>query len=77
MRELLTGYGKIDYLWFDGCIPDNLDGEATIPMLRQWQPGMLVNNRLAKPFDVQVCEQAVKPAAPGQAWEACMPLNAN
>lgn len=77
LRELLQGYGKIDYLWFDGCIPDNLDGEATIPMLRQWQPEMLINNRLAAPFDVKVCEQTVNPAAPGQAWEACMTLNAN
>lgn len=35
LKELMTGYGKIDYLWFDGCIPENIDGGETIAMLRE------------------------------------------
>ena len=77
LKELLTGYGKIDYLWFDGGVPRNLDGEKTLAMVREWQPGILVNDRLGKPFDVQTCEQGIHPAQPGQAWEACMTLNDN
>ena len=73
----MTGYGKIDYLWFDGCIPENIDGGETIAMLRELQPEMLINNRLGSPFDIKVCEQTINPAAPGQAWEACMTLNDN
>jgi alpha-L-fucosidase len=77
VRELMTGYGKIDMLWFDGCIPENLDGEETHRMVRQLQPDIVVNNRLGPPYDFHCCEQAIKPAAPGQPWEACMTLNAN
>ena len=77
LEELLTGYGRIDYLWFDGCIPRDLDGDETIAMIREWQPEMLINNRLGDPFDVKVSEQRITPAPPGQLWEACLTLNRN
>ncbi|MBR7120421.1 MAG: alpha-L-fucosidase [Lentisphaeria bacterium] len=75
LRELLTNYGKIDYLWFDGCIPENIGGNETLKMVRSWQPDIIVNNRLGEPFDIKTCEQTVNPAAEGQLWEACMTLN--
>ena len=74
LRELLTGYGKIDYLWFDGCIPENLAGDETLKMVRGWQPDIIVNNRLGNPFDIKTCEQTVNPAK-GTPWEACLTLN--
>jgi len=77
LKELLTGYGKIDYLWFDGCIPENIDGDETLAMVRKLQPGIAVNNRLGKPYDIHCSEQAIKPAPAGQPWEACMTLNDN
>ena len=77
LRELLTGYGKIDYLWFDGCIPENIDGDETLKMVRELQPGIIVNNRLGGPFDVKNCEQAINPPKEDIDWEACMTLNAN
>ena len=53
VRELLTNYGKIDLLWFDFSYPgDNgkgtkdWDSEKLIKMVRQLQPGILVNDRL-------------------------------
>ncbi len=76
LRELLTGYGPIDYLWFDGCVPD-LDGDVTLKMVYELQPAIVVNNRLGCPFDIECCEQAIKPGPVGQAWEACMTLNDN
>lgn len=76
LKELLTGYGAIDYLWFDGCVP-NLDGDETLKMIYELQPGIVVNNRLGCPFDIACCEQAIKPGPVGQAWEACMTLNDN
>jgi alpha-L-fucosidase len=74
LRELLTGYGKIDLLWYDGCIPENIDGAATNAMLRQWQPEILISPRNGEPSDFSVCEQAIKPAPPGRPWEACLTL---
>jgi alpha-L-fucosidase len=75
LRELMTQYGQIDYLWFDGCIPDNLQcREANEEMLRL-QPHLLINERNGQPCHVRISEQAIKPAAPGLPWEACLTLN--
>jgi alpha-L-fucosidase len=78
LRELLSNYGKIDYLWFDGCIPENLEGDETLKFLRSIQPEIIVNNRLGDPYDVKCCEQTINPPDdPEQNWEACMTLNKN
>ncbi|MFB9326568.1 alpha-L-fucosidase [Paenibacillus aurantiacus] len=50
IRELLTGYGKLDIMWFDFSY-DELSGEkwrATelMHMIRELQPDMLIDNRL-------------------------------
>ncbi len=44
--ELLTGYGKIDYLWFDGCGSENhrYDEKRIIKAIREYQPEILVFN---------------------------------
>ena len=47
--ELLTRYGKIDVLWFDGAWPHNAAAWRSHDLLaaiRQLQPHILVNNRL-------------------------------
>jgi alpha-L-fucosidase len=53
VRELLTTYGKVDLLWLDFSYPDEFgkgrldwDSEKLIKMVRQLQPGILVNDRL-------------------------------
>jgi alpha-L-fucosidase len=53
VRELLTNYGKVDLLWFDFSYPgengkgrNDWDSEKLIKMVRQLQPGILVNDRL-------------------------------
>jgi hypothetical protein len=40
VRELLTNYGKIDLMWFDG-------GKGEIPnqLVRELQPGIVINRR--------------------------------
>lgn len=77
IRELLTGYGKVDIFWLDGCIPGNLDGAQTLSMIKSLQPDILVNERLGEPYDFKNSEQAIVPAAAGMPWEACMTLNHN
>ena len=53
VRELLTNYGKVDMLWLDFSYPGengkdhkDWDSEKLIKMVRQLQPGILVNDRL-------------------------------
>lgn len=44
ITELLTGYGKIDYLWFDGCGSDGheYDQKRIIRVIRSLQPDILI-----------------------------------
>jgi len=44
--ELLTGYGKIDYLWFDGCGSEGheFDRERIIAAIRSMQPEITIFN---------------------------------
>jgi len=49
VRELLTCYGKIDVIWFDGAWPHSaLDWKSPelVQMIRELQPDILINNRL-------------------------------
>ncbi len=49
VRELLTGYGKIDVFWFDGAWPrsqSELQSRELVEMMRRLQPDILINNRL-------------------------------
>jgi alpha-L-fucosidase len=44
ISELLSNYGKIDYLWFDGCGSDGhvYDGKRIIGVIRSLQPDILI-----------------------------------
>lgn len=46
ISELLTDYGKIDYLWFDGCGSENhqYDEKRIINAIRTLQPEILIFN---------------------------------
>ncbi|MCA1947591.1 MAG: alpha-L-fucosidase [Armatimonadetes bacterium] len=53
VRELLTNYGRVDYIWFDFSYPgpdgkgrDDWGSEELLKMCRELQPGILVNDRL-------------------------------
>jgi alpha-L-fucosidase len=51
VEELLTQYGQIDLIWFDGIWPrdaDDLESVELVRKMRQWQPGILINNRLGR-----------------------------
>ena len=76
LRELMTNYGRIDLLWWDGCVPGNIDGTEANEEARRLQPGVLVTERNGEPWDIAISEQAIK-ARTGTAWEACMTLNGN
>lgn len=46
ISELLGNYGKIDYLWFDGCGSENheYDTKRIISVIRSLQPNILIFN---------------------------------
>lgn len=50
VRELLTNYGKIDIIWFDfsyeGHFGKDWRGEELNKMVRELQPGIIINGRL-------------------------------
>jgi alpha-L-fucosidase len=53
VRELLTNYGKIDVIWLDFSFPGkngkgraDWDSENLLKMVRELQPGIIVNDRL-------------------------------
>jgi alpha-L-fucosidase len=51
VRELLTGYGTLDVLWFDGAWPHpaaTWHSAELVETIRALQPGVLINNRLGK-----------------------------
>ena len=77
LKELMTQYGAVDVLWYDGCIPKPTDGAAINRRVKEWQPGILINERNGEPYDIHVSEQAIRAAPAGQKWEACLTLNEN
>lgn len=49
VEELCTKYGEISYFFFDGVWPRNaqeLGSQMLLEKMRQWQPHILINNRL-------------------------------
>lgn len=71
VEELLTRYGKIDLLWFDGRpeVPDR-SGCITQERIRELQPGIVINPRLHGHGDYVTYERTLpkeRPASPGWA----------
>lgn len=77
IKELMTNYGRIDLLWYDGCDPKPLDGERVNKMIKELQPHIVINNRNGEPCDFYCSEQTICPPSNGKMWEACMTLNDN
>ena len=90
VRELLTNYGKIDVMFFDfsysdgpgtdllapGKGKDDWQSERLIEMVRELQPGIVINDRTEIPQDFVTPEQMQPPGwvtRDGEPvlWEAC------
>jgi alpha-L-fucosidase len=95
IRELLTRFGPLEELWLDfsyahhvhegnlvwgGKGPDDWGSEEILAMVRELQPGALVNDRLGIPGDFvtpeqfQPSEPVVRDGRPVR-WEACQTIN--
>ena len=82
LKELLTNYGPVGVLWFDG----QWEGTWTEPRgrdlydyVRALQPSIIINNRVGKGAgDFGTPEQEIPATGmPGADWETCMTMNRN
>ncbi|MBN2984152.1 MULTISPECIES: alpha-L-fucosidase [Cohnella] len=85
-RELLTGYGPIDLMFFDFSIPaeegfagkgkDEWQSERLVELIRSLRPDILLNDRLQIPGDITTPEQYqprewIQVNGRRVVWEAC------
>jgi alpha-L-fucosidase len=82
LRELLTNYGPIDILWFDGQWESTWTashGRDLYAYVRSLQPNIVINNRVGgKSGDFGTPEQEIPATGqPGLDWETCMTMNGN
>ncbi|MEY2418567.1 MAG: alpha-L-fucosidase [Actinomycetota bacterium] len=78
LTEILTKYGQVDELWFDG------GWERPVPwwqpkeleeLIRGLQPNIVINDRLYGVRDFETPEQFVPPKPLPGPWETCMTMN--
>jgi len=80
VKELCTRYGKIDEFWFDAVYwggmftADMWESEKLTRMIRQLQPGIIINNRASLPGDFDTPEQRIG-MYQQRPWESAMTLN--
>ncbi|GAB6164489.1 hypothetical protein JCM19992_04890 [Thermostilla marina] len=76
IRELLTNYGQVDILWFDGLggKPEDWDSPRLFRMIRELQPQILINNRAGLPADFDTPEQRIGRMQTDRPWETCMTI---
>ena len=82
LTELLTNYGDIGVIWFDGGWEHNakvLRSAEVVALIRKLQPNILINDRINLPEDFSTPEQTIPAGAMpnDRLWETCMTLNNN
>ncbi|MDE2436905.1 MAG: alpha-L-fucosidase [Sphingomonadales bacterium] len=76
VRELLTKYGKISVFWWDAAWwggmfkEQNWDAKRMTKMVRELQPGIVINNRNSVPGDFDTPEQRMGVFQTNRAWES-------
>ncbi|WP_178024477.1 alpha-L-fucosidase [uncultured Paenibacillus sp.] len=78
LSEILTGYGTVDLLWFDGDWERSAE-QWGLPefkeFLRSFNPEILINSRLAGHGDYKTPEQGLPITRPEGPWEFCTTIN--
>jgi alpha-L-fucosidase len=74
IRELITNYGPLLTIWND--VPQEFKGRgaATIKMVRELQPDILINNRTGDGGDYDTPEQKIGKYQNDRPWETCMTI---
>ena len=90
LRELLTNYGKIDLMWFDFDVCDEIpyDQENTYQLVKSLHPEIIINNRLdlgresnrlikSRHADYYTPEHAIGEYDDQTPWESVMPMSSS
>jgi alpha-L-fucosidase len=65
LRELLTKYGSVALIWFDGLArEDKYQGQRFINLIHELQPAALINNRIGVDGDFVTPEQQIPDRIP-------------
>ena len=74
IKELITNYGPLITIWND--VPQKFQGRgaATIKMVRELQPDILINNRTGDGGDYDTPDQRVGKYQDDRPWETCMTI---
>ena len=83
VRELLTGYGPVGILWFDGGGAFStgvdrvkvLEADKMAKLIHELQPACLINKRLGVDSDYDTPEQYIPGGKEVKPFEVCMTLN--
>lgn len=83
LRELLTGYGDVATIWFDGegeHKPEEIGADGIYDFIRGLQPNTLINDRLynrqpGNKADFGTPEQFVPATGVKGLWESCVTIN--
>jgi alpha-L-fucosidase len=82
VRELLTRYGEIGIVWFDGGGAfrmenrgELLEADQMASLIHELQPACLINNRLGVSADYGTPEQRIPGGKTAEPFEVCMTLN--
>ncbi|MDD5170398.1 MAG: alpha-L-fucosidase [Syntrophales bacterium] len=78
VRELLTNYGRIDEIWFDGQWEHKPVDWKTVELateIRRLQPGIRIDDRLTGQGDFVTPENFLPATPPAKQWETCLTMN--
>ena len=78
VRELLTGYGRVDVLWWDGGWEHNAEEQRAVRLngvAYSLQPNILLGDRNGLPGDFATTEQKLPDPVPDRDWETCITIN--
>ena len=77
ITELMNNYGPFITIWNDMPAPYGKRGAATIKLVRQLQPDILINNRTGDGGDYDTPEQRIGKFQVDRSWESCMTVSAH
>ena len=77
LRELLTDYGQIDLIWFDGeweRTEEEWHPREIRDLVKSLQPNVVINDRLIGQGDYVTPEQGMPATPPATPWELCLSI---
>lgn len=78
LRELMTNYGTVDLLWFDGDW-ERSAAQWNMPAFREYlhslNPNVILNSRMQGYGDYETPEQGIPILGPEGPWEFCTTIN--